>query len=379
MRALLILLLTFAGAVLVRAQNQDTVETITVENAGRLFEIRAWPGFQQTSFSPDGSELVIVSNTGQIEFISLQTMEVVRMIEGIETQARRLTYSADGRELLLSNYIGAYTLVDVEAGEILAENVPVERFEFSPTLDVRKYVRGSYEEDVISIHDTVTGEELLWVEDAPHWSMNDDGTRLLTRSADEIIHVWDIETGEIIFEIMPPGDNVPRDGLHGAGFTPEGLVWATYPQYTEHDTGVSWDSPIRFWDISSGEIVLELEGNQYYRWLAFEPTHTYILAIGMHIQYYNEQCWIWAISTKEQLPCLAGGNESIRFSPDGRMLAINNGTVSNVYIRQTENPGSPLAILETDPTWYVEFSPDSKFLVTIDQHIHLWAVPSIDS
>ena len=380
MRSLtILLLLIMAGSLGLSAQNSNTFETISVENAGRLVEIRTWTDtngdFSPATFSPDGSELAIALNNGRVEFISMETMDTVRVIDGIETEAEWLNYSSDGSELLIAKRTGIYTLINVNIGAILAVNkTRYEEDLFSPTADVRKYARWNILEGGVSIHDTLTGDELLSVEDADTWRVSYDGTLLLTRNDDLVVQIRDIETGEAIFSIVPPDDNVSRDSLYSAGFTPEGLVWTTYPQFTEIDDRVTWHGPIQFWDITTGEIVLELEhfNKSYhpYSSLIFDPTNTHVLArelLGL--------CWIWELATSEQLPCPTGGNDSATFSADGRLIAVNSGTSPNVNIYETGEPRR-LALLETAPTYYVEFSPDGKFLVTIDQHIHLWAVPS---
>jgi WD40 repeat protein len=370
---LLFFIFSFTGF----AQTQQNFETITVENASNLVEIRTWADtngdFSPVAFSPDGSELAVALNNGQIEFVSTETLKTVRVVNGIETEAEWLDYRSDGTELLLSKRTGVYTLVDVERGEILAVNtITSEPRLFTPTWDTRKYVLSSYDDDIVSVHDTVTGQELLSVEATDCWQVSKDGAFLLT-CEDDIVQIWDIELEEIVFEIASPS----HDTFSGAGFTQNGLVWVANRQYIEPDNQENWITPIEFWNMASGELAFQLDGVSvhYYSSLITDPTNTFILAWGLS-QTFSDSCWIWNISENEQIDCPAGGNMWINFSPDGQLLAISSGTSYNVYLRQIGAVAPPIAALETNPTWFVEFSPDGRFLVTIDWEIHLWAIPS---
>ncbi len=360
------------------AQNHTEFEVITAENADKLIEVGTWDidSFSSAGFNLDSSELAMARSHGQLEFVNLETLDLARIIDGIEIESEWLDFSSEGSELLLSRRTGEYTLVETATGEILASNLEVveDNLWFSTTHDVRKYIHWNYE-GAVSVHDTLTRSEILRVEDASHWSVDYAGELLLTGNQDRVVKIWDIETGNMIFEIQPPLDNA-TDDYYSAGFTPEGLVWVSHPQYHETQGSIQWYSPIQFWNISNGEIIFEVEGVEFFRSLQFDPTNTYILAWGLNPYSFSTQCRMWNTSTLSEVSCIAGGNDSTTLSPNGQLIVINNGTNPNVTIRQIGCVCPPIIRLETGSTWFVEFSPDGRFLVTIDLAIHLWAVPS---
>ena len=376
-------LLNYLPSIQLIAQNHNNYEVITVENIDNLVEIQSWSiidtdsSFISASFSPDASELAIELNNGQLEFLSTETFETLRVVN-VETETDRINYSLDGHQVVLSDFFGGqYTLIDIETQQILASNTEMYNEDmFSPIPDISKYIRWDFFDEGISLYDMISDEEMFTVEDAGFWNVNHDGTLLLTRNDELIVTIWDIETGESIFEILPPEGDIPNDNLYGAGFTPDGLVWTNYPQPSETDERVTWYSPIQFWDISSGEMVFELEGDEYYSSVIFDMSNSYALTSGIHIQSYSNQCWGWDLKSGERFSCPAAGNMSLTLSPNDDILAVNSGTDFNVYLHEFGNPIRRVSVLETNPTWYVEFSSDGKFLLTIDTSIHLWAIPS---
>lgn len=374
MRSLFILvMLLFAMSIGLSAQDEHPYDVIKAENADQLIKLRSWTSNDYyrfpnvATFSPDSSELAIFINDGRLEFVSPETLDIIRTVEGIETEAQQIHYSADGRELLLSRRTGEYTLIDVESGAIIAANPPEEdpSYIFTPTPDVRKYVLTAFQVDGVSVRDTVTREELLYIPDADGymWRVNDDATLLLTRHRGAILQVWDIATGDLVFELPPPENAL----LDGAGFTPHGFIWTSYEQFS--DAGFT-GSVIQFHNMETGEIVLELEGSEAYRSLIFDPTMSYVIANGIFT------CHSWNLSTLAQLPCPLGGNYWGVFSPDGQLFVRYNASDYNIGIFGIGERLDRLATLQTDPTWYVEFSSDGRFLITIDWNVHLWAVPS---
>ena len=101
-----------------------------------------------------------------------------------------------------------------------------------------------------------------------------------------------------------------------------------------------------------------------------------MLVWGITTTSRSTQCWIWELDSLEEEDCYAGGNQWAIFSPDGRMLVVNNGTAPNVTFREISGQTQPIMTLETMPTRHTEFSSDGRYFLTEDIDLHLWAVPS---
>jgi WD40 repeat protein len=380
MRNYLLTLLIPIFSFSIHAQGRAGFEVISVDNAPALTQIMSWSAagwtFTPAAFSPDGSELAIALPVGQIMFLSTETLETIRTIE-VKTEGEWLDYSADGSELLLAERNGAYTLWNVNTGEVITSSTgSISAFWFTPSSDVRKYLLYNFGESYVTVHDTITGNELLRVDEVDIYALSYDGTLLLTKNFDHMVRLWDVETGEARFEIQPPTNLTHDSGtLYGAGFTPDGQVWVNWPQYSVMNDEVIWFSPLQFWDIQSATMVSQLSGEDYYRSLIFDPTETHIVATGLDIQHLSEGCWMWNIASNEQVGCYALGTANLTFSPDGNMIAYNHGTMPNTYIREVGVRSLPIAVLKSPSSWFIEFSPDGRFLVTIDQEIRLWGIP----
>ena len=83
---------------------------------------------------------------------------------------------------------------------------------------------------------------------------------------------------------------------------------------------------------------------------------------------------MWDLTLHEQIICYAPGEANFAFSLDGTMVAYNDGTISNTYVREVIVEQPVFAVLNTPPSWFISFSPDRRFLLTIDQEIRLWGI-----
>lgn len=356
--------------------DKQIFQSINAANAAQVVEVMSWEGgYVAAAFSPDGKTLSIALNDGRVQFLSLDELEISRVFELVETSAEWLDFNADGSKLLLSNRFGEYTLWDVNTGEVITSGkISQEELWFIPTPVLTKYYLYSILDDFVGVYDLITQRELLSVSDAHRFDLSPDGEYLLTRNSHQVVQIWDVATGQVIFEIEPPSANVIEDPIAGAGFTPEGQVWVNWPQVTQVDDNIIWDSPIQFWDIESQTMIFQLDGSDFFRALVFDPSGTYITAFGIRGWSFSESCWIWRVADNEQIGCPASGRGDLDFSPDGTLLAYDGD--ENTIVNTMETFSHPVAVLETPLSRRVTFSPDGRFLLTVGWQVQLWGVPS---
>ena len=138
-----------------------------------------------------------------------------------------------------------------------------------------------------------------------------DGQTLASGSADNTVHLWDVQTGEEL-KTLETGDFVSS-----VSFSPDGRLLAS---------SGSDDNTIRLWNVATGETVNTLRGHtDYISSVVFSPDGR-TLASGSG----DDTIRLWNAATGETVNTLRGHTDSVSsvsFSPDGRTLA--SGSADN--------------------------------------------------
>jgi WD40 repeat protein len=164
-------------------------------------------------------------------------------------------------------------------------------------------------------------------------------------------------------------------------FSPNGQILAS----------VSQDGTTRLWDVSTGQISYVLQADKYHVLsLSFSPTEVnlplgkaYVLATA----HGDGAVRLWNVATGQQIETRFSYREasptrhakqvfSIRFSPDGQLLATGSDDCT-VKIWDADTGDCLHTLTEhTKRVWAVRFSPDGKLLATCsgDGTIRLWDV-----
>lgn len=385
-KILVVILFSFTLAANTFPQNTALVwEVITPENAQNLVEIAHWErisnGYVAADFSPDSQILALSLNNGVVQLLTTQTLEVIRTLGNADNWGDSLIFSDDGSRLLLSKQNGTYTLWDVESGNVLASaDYSDQNVVFWPSLNLQKYYLLHYSDDSVSFHDFITSKEEFRTQSVE----GINGNLIITRDIDANVLLWDIDTGELIFQLEPYSDEIPGGlgDLRGVGFTPDGNLWTDWQLYSLKEGEWESYSPIQFWDINTQQEMFSLNGEHWYSSLIFDPTGRYLAAIGTDaFTMFDGQIWIWDLQTRQQigLPQGSTGGVNLSFNPDGQLFAYGGGTSRKVRINQV-GVDHPLITLPTRNTYStLEFSSDGRLLLNVGDDIRLWGVLSTQS
>lgn len=181
-----------------------------------------------------------------------------------------------------------------------------------------------------------------------------DSRRLATGNGDQLVHIWDATTGDLITGPLR------HDGVRGVAFSADGTRVLT--------TG---DRSSRVWDVATGAAIATLEHDGVALAAPFSPDGTRIITADL-----DRRARIWSATTGALLHSLAHVASVRRavFSPDGKRVAT--ASTDNTAQIWDATTGAPL----TDPlahggiVWTVAFSPDGQLLVTAssDTTAQLW-------
>ncbi len=201
-------------------------------------------------------------------------------------------------------------------------------------------------------------------------AFNQDGSLLASGGEDSAIRLWDVSSGEMLVALEGHSDIVTS-----VAFSPDGSRLAT----------ASMDDTMKLWDVATGtelvtidkhsEVVRgEAEVLSHVTSVAFSPDGSR-LASGA----CDKMVKLWDVATGEELTTLPGhewGVISVAFSPDGSLLASlgEDGTVK-LWDVKTDVELAPLQ-MPSEGVTSVAFSPDGSRLATGGHDVKLWDLVS---
>jgi WD40 repeat protein len=140
-----------------------------------------------------------------------------------------------------------------------------------------------------------------------------DGSLLASSGWDEVIHLWDANTGESVRELTDPR----RDSNLAIAFSPDGTKLAS----------TSGSGSVRLWEVKSGRKLLDIKGHKDRAFgLVFAPDGWSFASAG-----YDGMVRLWDATTGAELRTFSSGvrcsenSQPLAFSPDGRTLAAGLG------------------------------------------------------
>jgi WD40 repeat protein len=184
--------------------------------------------------------------------------------------------------------------------------------------------------------------------------------RLFTAGEDQIIQVWDLETGEAMATWQNHSKTITSLALHPTG---------------SHLASASDDKSIHIWDVAYQSIVQTLAGHrQAVKSVVFSPDGHQLISAG-----WDKTIRLWDWQTGEAVGVLTGHTlqiSAIALSPNGQILASASHD-RTVRLWQLGSDQPPVVL--SGHAWAVTalaFSPDGQYLASgsDDRSIRIWEV-----
>jgi WD40 repeat protein/serine/threonine protein kinase len=142
------------------------------------------------------------------------------------------------------------------------------------------------------------------------WSALSPDERTFFGGADDgFVHLWELETGKLLWEYKVPTKDVPP-WVKNVAFSPDGGVVAA-----------TFNDLIMFWETSSGELIRQIDSNVNRQKIAFHPNGEQFATIGSEEQ---SHLVIWDYASGEVVRQFERGSyiEDIVYIEDGSAILI---------------------------------------------------------
>ena len=336
------------GHLLITQRTEDDGELVLWDLAARrpIRELGDSSEVWLSALSPDGTILATQDlDDGTLTVRNTQSGEILYTKDAPDPDnpgGISMTFSPDGRLLALSFFSRPAQLLEAHSGEIQTE-IMATAINFSP--DNRQLIVGKPQKGAPILVDRESGKETLISKSTSavqEFSLTADGHTLLVGMSDGSVKIWNLPTGEITgviegpspfasVSVMPNGQLVATGGLHGA---------------------------VSIWNMASRQLMKQLRQDDSFHqddpsqfqsaMVRFTPDgRSLAVGIGTEVQLWDTNTWEprwddtvplkgWTIgSLITPSPDSPKGIQQMTFSPDSRLLAISTGGFAGVWNSET--------------------------------------------
>jgi WD40 repeat protein len=357
----------------IASEAQD--ETVRLWDVASGKEVLKLPGHKSNGtsnvvFSPEGTLLATVGKDGSIALWDVKTGQRRTQLTGHGGDVESLAFTPDGKSLVSGGLDKSVRTWEVasgkETGKITASVGGVWGVAVSP--DGKLLATGGHDRGV-RVFDLATGKELWllgWHGYVKSVAFAPDSKALAAVDSYGVVRLWDMATG---LELPQSGELITSIAL-----APDGTFLVTGCR----------DHVVRLWDPRTGKLLRELKGHEHpVAGVAVAPGGK-VLASAAVGPGAPTVIHLWDLTADEPLRTRISPPrdcESLAFSPDGKILAIEDGHAKRIGLWDTAS-GKQLRAVEC--MWTGErssaFSPDGRLLATAQfgraSGVRLWDVAS---
>ncbi len=288
----------------------DGVEAARLADGARSFE--------SVAFAPDGTTLATGSDRGAITLWAVGEWSARGTMSGHTAGVKSLAWSADGARLYSGGPDRTVRVFDVETrAELSRVELPAGAAYLAWHPDGARVAVGMLDGTAALVDFARGGIERVFkghTKGVNSVAFDEEGTRLVTGSADASARVWDVGTGECV-AVM--GARTER--AEGHARTVESAVFVAGTRWVA--TG-SHDGSVRLWDGETGEMVraLLVTDDEIYR-VASSPDGKRIAAGGLGFMYLLDPASEGALVRERPVESAIW---HLDWSPTGDRLAVGS-------------------------------------------------------
>lgn len=306
------------GTVLASGSNDGTVRLWSIVTGQPLQTLRGHRNAVNTvAMSRSGCHLASGSNDQRIRIWDLTTGETAQLIHGYTNWVRSVAISPDGNGLVSGGDDGIARLW------VAPSAYSISREEFHPHTDMSP----KFTEEAIT---HFSGHTQM----VRSLTLNHDGTRLATASADCTVRLWDVKTSNVE-HVLQGHTNWVSSVVWGN--VADGSKTMARSQPGAWVLSSSWDGTVRLWNANSGTLQRIFQGHSRAVYCAIFHPNGHIIASGSGDQTIR----FWQAQTGKIISVLEGHSDDVRtlaFSGDGRWL-VSGGEDGTVRVWEERGDG----------------------------------------
>jgi WD40 repeat protein/serine/threonine protein kinase len=316
------------------------------------------------AFSPDGARLVSASADRTVRIWNTHGDNDLTL-SGHSEHVHCVAFSSDGRQL--ASGAEAVILRDAQTGNakfrLAGHSASVNELSFSPN---GTRLASAADDNMVRLWNTETGEEVAVLKGHTHSvtgvATSPDGNRLVSSSRDGTIKLWDAQAHKETATLTGHQGTV-----YDVAFSPDGSCFAS----------AGYDNTVKLWDGETGSEIRTFTGHTgLVRTVAFDPAGKRLVSGG-----YDTKIRVWDVTSGKQIATAhasSGAVFGVAFSPDGKRFAAC-GTDHSVHLFETLSGQEIMTFFPgKDGVESVAFSPDGTRLAAAVAgigNIRIWDAP----
>jgi WD40 repeat protein len=354
--------------------NQVWLFDVATGSLRHRLDLGQWTGYlglaSALAFSPDGGQLTAIADSDRVYLWDMASLEPMEIYSDFDAPIYDIDLHPDDVTVFGVDQNGRifnWDLLNETTNTVIETNLhPSAKLAISS--DGKLLAVGSgYNEATTKLFDIETGAllnsfELYGGVNRPVAAITFDPNNqflVMNRIRPE---VWNVETGKS-YVTLDYGENTVYGGMdtYSMALSPNGKLLAAPVE----------GNTIRLWDVVTGEIVFDLSGHTdgIYE-LTFDPTGNVLVSTSE-----DGTTKFWDTETWGLLRTVEGNLYSMHFSPDGHLLTGLNNNRLELWDAAS---GLALATINANRTSSAEFSSDGRYIITggYDGIIRIWGVLS---
>ena len=323
------------------------------------------------AFHPDGKTLASRGLDNRIKIWDLSSGKILHEIEERTGRVDDMIFTPTGNELFTSSCDGVIAMWDTTRkyagylGGFQAHSDCIPVLAISPD---GHYMASGGHDGMLRIWDLDAGA--MAIEFAAHeygasaLAFSPDGSVLASGGGDQAIHIWDAATGALTRSLAVHGSTVSSISFGAVAFSGDGDLMAT----------ATGDGSVKIWNAATGDYIRSITGLPTMpHEVAFSPDSKY-LAVVCADSLMSRPLSIVSVETGEIVNSLGENQDSVAWSPDGRLIA-SGGDFDKIMIWDAAT-GELRHLLEghSYAVFTVAWSEDGKRLASAsgDNTVKIW-------
>lgn len=316
-------------------------------------------------FSPDGNTIAIcggwTNKAVQLWDVAAGTLKT--NLQGHTDSVHNIAFSPDSRTLASGSDDRTVILWDIATSSykktLIAHTDDIVGLAFSP--DGRTLASASTDGTIVLwnaenlLPRTTITEHITWIEAI---DFSPDGRTIVSGGYDKLVRLWDITSGKNINNFAGHIGTI-----ESVAFSADGQIIASGSNWSNENFWFADDYTVRLWDAVSGTQKSILFGHdRRVNFVDFSPDGRYLISCGN-----DERVILWDAATKFPIWTIGIGKNQTSiaaFTPDGRTLAIRDGTKVRLLDITSRQPIATIPGYSVGNSNIV-FSPDGKTLTTV--------------